>query len=135
MRKIKIYVTILLLYEFIILTILQMPDWCITVFNLNFCNMSFAYLLMCVIIPSLFCLLGWWWPEISGLFCKKCQCEMPEDKPIRDMLKDIISKQDIEKFITAAVIMGIQKFTATHPKAKETFSNILDLFDNNEKVN
>ncbi len=130
MRKIKIYITILLLYELTILTILQIPDYCFGVFNFNFCDTSFRYFLMCIVIPCLFCLLAWWWTEISSLFCKKCQCEIQDDTSIKNIFKEIISKQDIEKFITAAVIMGIQKFAATHPKTKETFDNILNVLDN-----
>jgi hypothetical protein len=85
---------------------------------------------MCIVIPGLFCLLGWWGPEISRLFCKKCQCEIQNETSVKDIFKEIISKQDIEKFITAAVIMGIQKFATTHPKTKETFDNILNVLDN-----
>jgi len=78
-------------------------------------------------LPSLVGLFLWWGTEISKLFCKKCQCKETEDKPIK---QEIISKQDIERFITAAVIMGIQKFASTHPKTQDVFNNIIDVIKN-----
>ncbi len=86
---------------------------------------------MCVIVPVSFGLLIWWMPEISRLFCKKCQCEVQEDMSINGILKEIVTKQDIERLITAAIVMGIQKFATNHPKAKETFDNILSAFEQN----
>ena len=127
MRKIKIFVTVLALYEFVMLTILQVPEYCYSVFNFSFCSVSFRYFLMCIMLPSLIGLFIWWVPEILRVFCKKCQCQETEPKTIKDILREIISKQDIEKFITTAIIMGIQKFVASHPKQKETFDNILDV--------
>jgi len=127
MRKIKIFITILALYEFTILTILQVPEYCYGFFNFSFCSVGFKYFLMCIMLPSLIGLFIWWVPEILKLFCKKCQCVEPDTKPIQNILNEIISKQDIEKFITTAIVMGIQKFVSTHPKTKETFDNILDV--------
>ena len=135
MRKIKIFITVLSLYEFVILTILQIPSYCFSVFNVGFCELSFRYFLICIVFPSLVGLIVWWGPEISRLFCKKCQCVEPEPKSIKDVLREIISKQDIERLITAAIVMGVQKFAASHPKTKETFDNILNAFEqNNNKI-
>ncbi len=127
MRKIKIFITVLALYEFTMLTILQIPEYCYGVFNFAFCEAGYKYFLICIMLPALIGLFIWWVPEILRLFCKKCQCEEVEPKTIKDVLHEIISKQDIEKFITTAIIMGIQKFVALHPKQKETFDNILDV--------
>ena len=131
MRKIKIYTTIFVLYEFAIITILQIPNYCIYFFNIDFCVVPFRYFLMCVIVPVSFGLLVWWMPEISRLFCKKCQCEVQEDMSIKDVLKEIVTKQDIERLITAAIVMGIQKFATNHPKAKEAFDGILNALEQN----
>ena len=111
------------------LTILQIPYFCFSVFNVGFCDLSFRYFLMCVVFPSLIWLVVWWGPEISRMFCKKCQCVDPEPKSIKDVLREIVSKQDIERLITAAVVMGVQKFAASHPKTKETFDNILNTIE------
>ena len=125
MRKIKIFITILSLYELTMLTVLGVSDYCLAWFNINFCISNFKYFLMCIALPILIGLFIWWMPDIAKLFCKKCECQIPEEKPIKNVLNEIISKQDIEKFITAAIIMGIQKFSVSHPKTTEVFDNIL----------
>lgn len=127
MRKIKIFITFLSLYEFIMLTILQIPEYCFAFFNFSFCSVPYKYLLLCVMLPILIGLFIWWIPDILKLFCKNCQCSEPQEKTIKNLVQEIVSKQDIEKFITAAIIMGIQKFASNHPQTKETFDNILDV--------
>ena len=114
------------------LTILQIPDYCANVFNYNFCDMQhFKYFLLCVMLPTLVGLVVWWMPDFARLFCpNKCVVKPEPDITIKNIFNEIISKQDIEKFITAAIIMGIQKFAATHPKTAETFDNILDVLKN-----
>ena len=134
MRKIKIFITFLVLYEFIMLTILQINKYCIGFFAQSFCNIPFRYFLLCIVIPVLVALLAWWMPDISKILCKKCQCEIKHEEPIKDALKEIITKQDIERLITAAVVMGIQKFTATHPKTKETLGKILKTVGKNNDL-
>ncbi len=132
MRKIKIFITIVVLYEFAMLTVLQISEYCAHFFNHNFCEMdNYKYFLMCVMLPVLIGLVVWWAPEIARLFCpNKCDIKPQSDVSIKNIFNEIISKQDIERFITAAIIMGIQKFATTHPKTEEVFDNILDVLKN-----
>ena len=131
MRKIKIVITILALYEFIILTILQVPNYCSVFFSLNFCAVSFKFFLLCIMIPALVGLFIWWMPDIGKLFCHNCKCNNSTDTNTTNQpIQEIISKQDIERFITMAVIIGIQKFVSKYPKAKETFDTIFDIIKN-----
>lgn len=119
MRKLKIFITILLLYEFAILTILQVPNYCLAFFNYNFCAVSFRYFLLCFVLPSLVGLFAWWLPEISRLFCKKCECEMrPEPAPT--------TRQYIEKLVMALAIVAVQKFISRRPKIKKILDDILE---------
>ena len=119
MRKIKIFVTILLLYEFTLLTILQVPRYCVGVFNANFCAISFRYFFMCVVVPSLVGLLVWWLPEMSRMFCKKCECETPTE-PVST------TKQYIEKLVVALAIVAVQKFISRRPKIKKILDDVLN---------
>ena len=123
MRKIKIFITVLVLYEFVILTILQIPDYCIAFFNNNFCAMdNFKYFLFCVMLPALFGLVCWWAPELASPFCKnKCQCENHQIESHKS------TSSDIEKLITTAVIVGVHKLAMQHPKTKEILDNISDV--------
>ena len=129
MRKVKVFITIVVLYEFVILTILQIPDYCNAFFNYNFCETNhFKYFLMCLMLPGLFGLFLWWLPDIARLICpNKCAVKQEKDISIKNIFNEIISKQDIEKFITAAIIMGIQKFASSHPKTTEAFDDVLDI--------
>ena len=129
MRKTKIFITIFTLYEFVMLTILQISDYCVFWFNKNFCaTNNFKYFLLCIMLPILVMLVLWWMPEIAQPFCKnKCQCDTHQSEPQRNKDQEIISKQDIEKFITTAIVVGIQKFAATHPRTKEIFDNVTDV--------
>ena len=136
MRRFKIFMTLFLLYELTMLTILQINEYCLSVFNVNFCSYdSFKYFLLCIMLPIICGLFVWWIPEISKLFCsKKCVCEEKQDMSWKDVLHEIVSKQDIERLITAAVIMGIQKFTTNHPETTKTLRNIFDDITKNNKL-
>lgn len=135
MRKLKIFTTVFVLYEFVMLTVLQINRYCLSWFNLNFCEYAtFKYFLMCVVVPISIALLIWWMPEISRLFChNKCQCEQNKPESVKDAVHEIISKQDIERLIMAAVVMGVQKFVTNHPMAKETFADILKVVTKSNK--
>ena len=113
MHRIKVFLTILILYEFMVLTILQIPSYCIYIFNSNFCaQIHFKYFLLCVMLPAMTGLVFWWAPEVSRLFCKnKCQCE-PENN-------NILSKQNLERLLTAIITMGLEKFLEYRTKNKK----------------
>ena len=129
MRRFKIFVTIFVLYECVMLTILQVYNYCVGVFNLNFCEQgAFKYFLLCIMLPLLVGIFIWWLPDIARLICNK-SCKTPpapQPETIRDILHEIVSRQDIERLITTAIIMGIQKFAQTHPKTKTVFDSLLD---------
>ena len=139
MRKIKIFITLLMLYEFVITSVLQIPSFCNTFFNYGFCDVgNFKYFLMCVMLPGLFMLFLWWMPEIAKPFCKnKCQCEEPHSEQTLHSQKEsneIISRDDMERLVTGAIIMGIQKFASMHPKTTKAFNNIIDALQNTKKI-
>ena len=136
MRKIKIFITIFVLYEFVMSTILQIPGACNTFFNRGFCEASnFKYFLMCLMVPGLLILFFWWMPDIARPFCKnKCQCDESriEQKPIQK--ESIISHDDLERIVTSAIVLGIHKFAALHPKTTKVFDNIVDALKNTNKT-
>ncbi|MFQ6695964.1 MAG: hypothetical protein ACLRFF_02940 [Alphaproteobacteria bacterium] len=138
MRKIKIFITILVLYEFVILTVLQISNYCNAIFNNNFCATdNFKYFLLCVMLPVLVMLFFWWMPDIARPFCKnKCQCEethLEQTSNIKES-REIISRDDMERLVTGAIIMGIQKFASMHPKTTKAFNNIIDALQNTKKI-
>ena len=82
-------------------------------------------------LPILVGLLFWWLPDIARTFCRN-KCDVPPEPPTKNIVNDIVSKQEVERLIIAAVIMGIQKIIANHPTAKKTLKNITDIL---KKVN
>ena len=126
MRKVKIFITVLILYEFVMLTVLQIPDYCVFFFNNNFCATSnFKYFLLCIMLPVLFGLVCWWIPELSRKICpNKCQCEIHQPEANKT------TSPDVEKLITTAIIMGVHKLAMQHPKTKEILDNISDVLTN-----
>mgnify|MGYP007069893141 CR=1 FL=1 len=100
MRKFKIFISIFTLYEFMMLTILQIPRYCVGIFNVNFCaHTTFKYFLFCIMLPIISCIFFWWIPEISRLFCPRaCNATIqPQPKSSGDVLSEIISKKDTLK--------------------------------------
>jgi len=138
MRKIKIFITIFVLYEFVMSTILQIPGACNTFFNYGFCEASnFKYFLICVMVPGLLILFFWWMPDIARPFCKnKCQCDEThiEQKPIQKAADEIISRDDLEKIVTTAIVLGVQKFATLHPKTTKAVDNIVNILKNTNKI-
>jgi len=127
MRKIKTVITILVLYEFVMLTILQIPNYCIAFFNKNFCSAyNFKYFLMCVMLPALVGLVMWWAPEIARALCpNRCSCDASRSKAPKDIDRGDMSNQYLEKLITSAIMLGVHKFAARHPKTRETLNSII----------
>ena len=137
MRKFKIFLTILLLYEFTVLTILQIPNYCVGFFNINFCNISFRYFLLCIVLPVSVCVFLWWLPDISKLFCpKNCRCNVQEtpDLSLRNIIKEMVSAKDIERLISVAIIMGIRKFVDNQPRMQNIFNTVVGAIKKSSKT-
>ena len=136
MRKFKIFITVFTIYEFIMLTVLQINSYCTGVFNVNFCDYgAFKYFLMCIMLPVMIAIFMWWVPDLARSFCNK-SCEpapVESNESISDIFRNIVSKQDIERLMTAAIITGIQKFAKNYPKTKTIFGDILSVLKKPEK--
>ena len=133
MRKLKIFITIFVLYEFVMLSVLQIPTYCNAIFNYNFCAMyNFKYFLLCLMLPVLCGLVIWWTPEFARMLCpNKCACDKTSHTiKNQDNDSDEMSKQYLEKLLTSAIMVGIHKFATSHPKTRETLDNIINTLTN-----
>ena len=72
---------------------------------------------MCIVIPTLFVLIAWWWPK-----CKKCQC-----------VQESNTKEEMGRIIMSAIIMGIQKVMSKYPKTKGFIDDMLNALNSNNK--
>lgn len=117
MRKFKIFITCFILYEFVVITILQIRSFCDGIFNLNFCALDhYKYFLFCVMIPVLIGLVFWWVPKKTN--------NNANEKTLKEILIDSIPKQYIKRFIIAAIIIGVRKFIMSYPRAKKFIDNV-----------
>ena len=118
MRKFKIFLTCFVLYEFTVITILQIQSFCNVFFNHNFCELNnYKYFLFCMMIPVLIGLVYWWIPKTTP--------DVTKEKSLKEILIDAIPKQYISRLITAGIIIGIKKFASNYPKTKKMLNDIL----------
>lgn len=128
MRKFKIFFTLFILYEFTVLTILWIRDFCVGVFNYNFCTYgNYKYFLMCVMVPVLVWLVFWWTPDVVRWI--RGEKREQSESNIFDFVNQFFTKQKIERFLIIAAVIGIQKFLSKHPKTKEFFDNVSDIMN------
>ncbi len=115
MKKLKIFTTLFIIYEFVVITVLQIPVFCNALFNYNFCGFGgFKYFLFCVMLPTLVCLLFWWLPRK----------EIETKKSSQDILFDLLPPQYIKRFLIAVVIVGLRKFIMSHPRTRNFMNDV-----------
>ena len=107
MRKLKIVLSILSVYEFVAVSILVIPNYCIWLFNKNFCEIGFyKYFLVCVMLPVFVGLLFWWENDLR----KK-------------------TENDNTKFIYAILSLLINRFIKKHPNIRQIITDISNIMN------
>lgn len=133
MKKFKIFITCMVLYEFVMIVLLQVRDYCNGLFNYNFCATEhFKYILLCVMLPVLIMLFLWWWSDIMRIFNPECPQE--QEKTFTDVLFEMIPKVYIKRFIIAAVIVALRKIVSRYPKTKNAVVDVFNLAKNMGKT-
>ena len=132
--KSKICFTVLVIYETIAITVLHMTRICSAMFGQNFCaDGGYKYILACVLIPLLAMVIAMWINEIfeaehrrHSMMHKAKDAFSHVFENLRDRIAEKATPADIEKFLTAAVLIGIQHYSAKHPRAKAMLKEIFD---------
>lgn len=133
MLKAKIYLTIFTLYEIVAVLLLHFPRTCDAMFGAAFCNDHvLKYFIWCFAVPALVFLLAMWINEIFVARRHRHSLMYKTKTAIKDMASNFSDRvgnratsQDIEKLITAAVLVGAKKYIDRHPKARRTVENVL----------
>ncbi|MDE6478621.1 MAG: hypothetical protein K2L94_05255 [Alphaproteobacteria bacterium] len=133
MLKAKIYLTIFTLYEIVAVLLLHCTRTCDAMFGTTFCNDHvLKYFIWCVAVPALVFLLAMWIHEIFVARRHRHSLMYKTKEAIKDMASNFgdrvgsrATPQDIEKLITAAVLVGAKKYIDRHPQARSTIENIL----------
>ncbi len=128
MRRFKIFLTIFIIYEFVVIAILHNQNYCTNFFAMNFCEyQNYKYLFMCVMLPALIGVIFWWWPEMSSAN-KSCDIAPQNDS-------NTITRNDIEYFVSSLVLMAVQHFFKKHKKTESIFFDILNAMKASDKKN
>lgn len=134
MLKLKICTTVFVLYEIIAVLLLHNPWVCRSMFGVGFCSDSvFKYFIALAAIPALVMLVVMWVMHIIHAirrrhsFMYRAQ-EAFEDvtTSIKKTLRESVSGKDIEKYIVAALMAGVKKYSEKNPGAAKNFGKIID---------
>lgn len=133
MLKSKICFTVFVLYEIIAVILLHSSQTCYAMFGGTFCGDSvFKYFLICAAVPMLAMVLGMWIHEIFFARRRRSFFERA-----RDVVSDVsqgVSKhlgrafdaQDMDKYLAAAILFGIKKYSDRHPQMRRTIHDIIN---------
>ncbi len=130
--KSKIALTILSLYEIVAILLLHCPNTCNAMFGMSFCADSvLKYFVWCVAIPLLVLLVAMWIMELvesirrrHSLLYKAKHAVKHMAGGIRDRVARSVSSADMEKMITAALVIGLKKYSSRNPRARRMLNEI-----------
>ena len=141
MLKSKICFTIFILYEIIAVILLHCPRTCDAIFSGMFCNDSvFKYFLICAAIPMLALVIGIWINEI--FFARRHRSFMHHARDVVSDVADGVKKhlgrafdaRDMDKYLAAAILFGIKKYSDRHPQMRNIIRDIMDGADGRTTV-
>ena len=132
--KSKIALTILSLYEIVAILLLHCPNTCNAMFGMSFCADSvLKYFVWCVAIPLLVLLVAMWIMELvesirrrHSLLYKAKNAVKHMAGGIRDRVARSVSSADMEKMITAALVIGLKKYSSHNPRARRMLNEMTD---------
>ena len=106
---------------------------CDSIFTTTFCDTWFRYFIFCVALPLLVMLILMWIREIVRTHRRRRMIRRARQtvnnvlSSIRGKISENIDLQDMEKIITAAVLVGIKKYADRHPNLRHNVNHIMDV--------
>ena len=138
--KSKICFTVLTIYEIIAVSAMHFQRICDAMFPTAFCDSWFRYFLFCVVVPLLVFLIVMWVREIVRLrrrrsFIRRARNTVNEIlASIRGKVSERINVQDMEKIITAAILVGIKKYADRHPNLRHNVNHVIDIANGDSEI-
>ncbi len=131
--KSKIGLTIFALYEIIAIMLLHCSRTCDAMFGTMFCDDHvFKYFVVCVAFPLIVFLIVMWIMEIikkirrrHSLLYKAKHVVSDMASNLKDRVSENVSVRDVEKMITAALLLGIKKYADKNPRARGIINEIM----------
>ena len=130
--KSKICFTSLIVYELTVISLLHFKRICDAIFTSAFCDSWYRYFLFCIIVPTVALLIWMWIREIIHAHRRHRFIRRAKNAAtsilsgIRGHVSENISSHDLEKIITAAVLIGIKRYADRHPNLRKNINNIMD---------
>lgn len=138
--KSKICFTVLTIYEIVAVSAMHFQRICDAMFPTAFCDSWFRYFLFCVVVPLLVFLIVMWVREIVRFrrrrsFIRRARNTVNEILAgIRGKVSEHIDVQDMEKIITAAILVGIKKYADRHPNLRHNVNHVIDIANGDSEI-
>ena len=138
--KSKICFTALAIYEMIAVSALHFQRICDAMFPTPFCDSWYRYFLFCVILPLIVMLIVMWIREIVRAHRRRAFIRRARNtvqgvmSSIRGRVSEHIDPRDLEKIITAAVLVGIKRYADRHPNLRRNVNNIMDIANGDAEI-
>lgn len=130
--KSKICLTIVSLYEILVVILLQSQRFCDAMFGMHFCDANvFKYFIICFAVPMVVFLIVMWIMEIvdrirhrHSLFYKATHAMKNIAENVKEKVSENVSSGDLEKLITAALMVGLKKYADRSPRARQVLNEM-----------
>jgi hypothetical protein len=113
---------------------------CDAMFPTAFCDSWFRYFLFCVVVPLLVFLIVMWIREIVRFHRRRSFIRHARNtvngilNTIRGKVSEHINMQDMEKIITAAILVGIKKYADRHPNLRRNVNHVIDIANGDAEI-
>ena len=138
--KSKICFTVLTIYEIVAVSAMHFQRICDAMFPTAFCDSWFRYFLFCVVVPLLVFLIVMWIREIVRFHRRRSFIRHARNtvngilNTIRGKVSEHINMQDMEKIITAAILVGIKKYADRHPNLRRNVNHVIDIANGDAEI-
>ena len=138
--KSKICFTVLTIYEIVAVSAMHFQRICDAMFPTVFCDSWFRYFLFCVVVPLLVFLIVMWIREIVRFRRRRSFIRHARNtvngilNTIRGKVSEHINMQDMEKIITAAILVGIKKYADRHPNLRRNVNHVIDIANGDAEI-
>lgn len=131
--KSKICLTALAVYEMVAVSVLHFQRICDAMFPTPFCDSWYRYFLFCIIVPLIVLLILMWIREIVRAHRRRAFFRRAKNtvngvlSSIRGRVSEHIDPRDMERIITAAVLVGIKQYADRHPNLRKNVNHVMDV--------
>ncbi len=138
--KSKICFTVLTIYEIAAVSAMHFQRVCDAMFPTSFCDSWFRYFLFCVAVPLLAFLIFMWIREIVRTRRRRRFIRRARNvvngiiSSIRGRISESIDWPQMEKIITAAILVGIKRYADAHPNLRHHVSHIMDVANGEREI-